>query len=63
VKLRDFQQDAANKIKARWQAGVNRLLVKMATGLGKTPLFSDLPNQLDLHGRLLVIDHREELTN
>lgn len=63
MKLRDFQQDAANKIKARWQAGVNRLLVKMATGLGKTPLFSDLPNQLDLHGRLLVIDHREELTN
>jgi hypothetical protein len=34
----------------------------MATGLGKTPLFSDLLNQLEMHGRMLVVDHPVELT-
>ena len=63
MKLRDFQQNTADKIKAKLQAGVNRQLVKYATGLGKTPLFSALPDHLGLKGRMLVVDHREELTN
>jgi superfamily II DNA or RNA helicase len=63
VKLRDFQQDTADKIRAKLQCGVNRQLIKYATGLGKTPLFSALPDHLGLKGRMLVVDHREELTN
>jgi superfamily II DNA or RNA helicase len=63
VKLRDFQQNTADKIKAKLAAGFNRQLIKYATGLGKTPLFSALPDVLGLKGRMLVVDHREELTN
>ena len=63
VKLRAFQQDTADRIRAKLQTGINRQLIKYATGLGKTPLFSALPDQLNLRGRMLVIDHREELTN
>lgn len=61
MKLRPYQLEAADKIKSRWLAGVNRQLVKKATGLGKTALFAALPDQLDFKGRMLVLVHREEL--
>jgi superfamily II DNA or RNA helicase len=41
--------------------GVNRQIVRWPTGLGKTVLFSALPEHLKLGGRMLVLVHREEL--
>jgi superfamily II DNA or RNA helicase len=42
------------------QAGVRHQLVVMATGLGKTVVFSNLPARLN-KGKMLVIAHRSEL--
>jgi superfamily II DNA or RNA helicase len=42
------------------QAGVRHQLVVMATGLGKTVAFSNLPARLN-KGKMLVIAHRSEL--
>ena len=61
--LRDYQKQAIEKIKAKRAAGVLRLLLKFATGLGKTPLFASLPDELGLSGRVMVLDHRTELTD
>ena len=63
MRLRDYQATTAQKIKTKLAAGVTRQLVKYATGLGKTPLFSSLPNVLGFSGRMLVLDHRTELTD
>lgn len=52
--LRDYQQECIDTI-----AGLNNgnYLVQMATGLGKTVTFSQIPRQ----GRMLILSHREEL--
>jgi len=63
MKLRDYQAQTIQKIKAKLAAGVRCQLVKMATGLGKTPLFSALPDELGFAGRMMVLDHRTELTD
>lgn len=63
MKLRDYQAQAVQKVRAKLAAGVTRQLCKMATGLGKTPLFSALPDALGFTGRMLVLDHRTELTD
>lgn len=62
-KLRAFQRDTTLKIKAKLSEGVTRQVVKYATGLGKTPLFSALPEELGFTKRMLVVVHREELNN
>lgn len=69
--LRGYQIDAQNAICAEWAQGHNRLLVQMATGLGKTTLFASLLSQTTIRRWLesfakgeramLVIAHREEL--
>ena len=63
MKLRDYQVGAIQKIKAKYTAGVRLQLLKFATGLGKTPLFCSLPEQLGFTGRMMVLDHRTELTD
>ena len=56
IKLRDYQQECIDKIA---QAGHGKHLVQMATGLGKTVTFANIPR----HGRMLILSHREELVN
>ncbi len=54
IKLRQYQQDAIDSI-----PNSGRYLISMATGLGKTVTFSQIPRQ----GRMLILAHREELLN
>lgn len=54
IKLRDYQQECVDAITAR---GRGRFLVQMATGLGKTVTFANVPRS----GRMLILSHREEL--
>lgn len=56
IKLRDYQQECIDKIT---QAKQGKHLVQMATGLGKTVTFANIPR----HGRMLILSHREELVN
>lgn len=59
MSLRPYQQDANTCIHREWES-VTSTLVDMATGLGKTELFSHVIKQR-LPGRSLVICNREEL--
>jgi ATP-dependent helicase IRC3 len=61
--LRDYQVQTVQKIRAKLGAGVRLQLVKQATGLGKTVCFSSLPDYLGFTGRMMVLDHRAELSN
>lgn len=54
IVLRDYQEEC---IKAIDEAGAGHYLVAMATGLGKTAIFTHLENP----GRTLIISHRDEL--
>ena len=56
ISLRDYQQDCIDAIN-RVQSG--SVLVSMATGLGKTVVFSRLKRK----GRVLILSHREELVH
>jgi len=60
--LRPYQQEAADAVISSYRRGLRRLLVQMATGLGKTILFAALAHAVVRRGRrVLVIAHREEL--
>lgn len=54
MKLRDYQQECIDIINNQ-QPG--SYLVQMATGLGKTVTFANIPRR----GRMLILSHREEL--
>lgn len=56
ITLRDYQQECIDKIV---QADHGRYLIQMATGLGKTVTFANIPRK----GRMLILSHREELVN
>ncbi len=60
MELRDYQTDCLNQIKASRDKGINRQLVALPTGTGKTIVFAHLPQLLSID-RMLVIAHREEL--
>ncbi|HNR70393.1 MAG TPA: DEAD/DEAH box helicase [Verrucomicrobiota bacterium] len=63
MKLRDYQQEAAERTFAAWDKGLSALVV-MATGTGKTVLFAYLiliMLQRNKGKRALVVAHREEL--
>lgn len=62
--LRDYQREAIADIKARILAGARRVPLVLATGLGKTEIFTDptlLDEYLDDGQRVLVIAHTDEL--
>lgn len=62
IELRPYQDEAANRVEMAHLRGVQRGLVVMATGLGKTVLFADLARrEHERGGRTLVIAHRNEL--
>ena len=53
---RPYQQECLDTIKAK---GPGRYLCKLATGLGKTAIFTHVPRD----GRMLILSHREELVH
>jgi superfamily II DNA or RNA helicase len=54
MELRSYQKECIDAIP---ESG--RYLIQMATGLGKTVTFSQIPRK----GRMLIVSHREELVN
>ena len=55
IQLRDYQRECIDTIEAQMPGAY---LVQMATGMGKTATFSQLPRH---GGRMLILSHREEL--
>lgn len=60
---RPYQSQAKSAVKTELSKGTYRQLINMATGTGKTVVFSQLPDHLKdvLPGQTLVLAHREEL--
>ena len=59
--MRPYQSDAVNSTYEAWKE-IDSALVVMATGLGKTVVFSEVASRWDNHnGRVLIIAHRKEL--
>lgn len=61
MKLRPYQDEGLTKVAERYKEGVNRQVVKLPTGMGKTPFFASLKKHLGFSGRQFVLLHREEL--
>ena len=62
MELRPYQTEANEAIKNEWASGVQRTLLVLPTGLGKTVTFSDLTKTLVSEGeRVLIMAHRGEL--
>ena len=61
--LRPYQKAAIKAIRNQYTAGKNRQLLCMATGTGKTEVFSHLPEETKdiLDGQSMVLLHRDEL--
>lgn len=67
VSLRDYQQQAKEKIFSQWETADN-ILYQMPTGTGKTRLFTSIIRDINVWGlrngqrqRILIIAHRSEL--
>lgn len=65
VELRPYQKDAIAAIRAEYGKGITKQLLSMSTGVGKTCIFSSLPENLKdiLPKQMLVLLHREELAD
>ncbi len=59
--LRPYQLEALERCKEKLESGVNRQVIKLPTGLGKTPFLASLPDALNFKRRMMVLVHREEL--
>ena len=61
--LRPYQQATLDAVQSNYKKGVRRQLISLATGTGKTVIFSNLTKQMkaDLPGQTLILAHREEL--
>lgn len=59
---RPYQLDAVKEVFAAWSTGKNSVLIEMATGLGKTVVFSEICLRWpEGWGRILILAHRTEL--
>lgn len=62
MELRPYQIEAKEAIKEQWASGVNKTLLVLPTGTGKTIVFSKLiEDQVRAGDRNLVLAHRGEL--
>ncbi len=61
VSLRPYQTECLDRLHRSRAAGVNRMLVSLPTGTGKTVIFVRIPDHFGLDGRFLILAHREEL--
>lgn len=59
ISLRNYQQECVASILSSKERGVTRPLVSLATGLGKTVIFSALAKEMNK--RTLIVAHRDEL--
>ncbi|MEK4453917.1 DEAD/DEAH box helicase [Paenibacillus sp. FSL L8-0506] len=62
MELRQYQQESRQSIQAEWEKGVQRTLLVLPTGCGKTIVFSKvIEDRVRLGERVLVLAHRGEL--
>ena len=62
MKLRSYQEEAKESIKAEWAKGIKKTLLVLPTGTGKTIVFSKLTEDLVREGeRVLILAPRGEL--
>lgn len=60
--LRPYQEEARSAVKSDWASGVDRTLLVLPTGTGKTIVFSRLVEDMVREGkRCLILAHRGEL--
>lgn len=64
IKLRDYQQEAVNKIYDSWNQGNRNVSLVMCTGLGKSVCMSSIALNFDnQHKPVAVVAHRNELVS
>ena len=62
MELRPYQQEAVSGILSAWQSGIDKTLLVLPTGTGKTVVFSEVARRRVYHGgNVLILAHREEL--
>lgn len=62
LKLRDYQIDAIEGLRASYRNGNRAPLLQLATGSGKTLIFGDITRSAAARGkRVLIVAHRREL--
>lgn len=61
ITLRPYQQEALDAINSFYDKGINRQLIVLPTGAGKTVIFSHLPKVKQNSLPMLVLAHRSEL--
>lgn len=62
LKLRPYQNEAIQSIFQKYREGEKRILLVMATGCGKTVVFSSIADMVVRRGvRVLILAHRDEL--
>lgn len=59
--LRDYQQGAIDAVTSQKAQGINRALVVLPTGTGKTVVFTALARQMNV--KTLILVHRDELVD
>lgn len=61
--LRNYQMTAKNNVYSHWNNGDKNVLISMATGTGKTIVFSDIAKDLTAHNNsVLILSHRNVLS-
>jgi superfamily II DNA or RNA helicase len=65
IHLRSYQREAIDAVTAAWSEGIKRPAIVLATGLGKTVIFSQLASEYrERTGkRVLILVHRDELAD
>jgi len=62
MEMRPYQKEAVASILETWESGINRTLLVLPTGTGKTIVFSKVIEEMVRRGSsVLVLAHREEL--
>ena len=60
MQLRDYQNQCQDAVKTAFANGINRQLIALPTGTGKTVIFAYLPQKLEVR-KAIILAHREEL--
>lgn len=62
MRLRPYQEEAKNSIEAQWNSGIQKTLLVLPTGCGKTIVFAQIAADSVQQGkRVLILAHRGEL--
>lgn len=62
MELRPYQEEAKQAVFAQWEGSVNRTLLVLPTGCGKTIVFAKIAEECVCQGkRVLILAHRGEL--